>query len=51
VKRDQNVDSYTGFPALLIETKIINQELTPFMRNAEGLYKQWENKKYFITKM
>jgi hypothetical protein len=51
VKRDQNVDSYTGFPAPLIETKIINHELTPLLRNAEGLSKNWENKKDFIRKM
>jgi hypothetical protein len=30
VKRDQNVDSGTGFLAPLIETKIIDQELTAF---------------------
>jgi hypothetical protein len=31
VKRDQNVDSYTGFVAPLGETKIIDQEFDAFV--------------------
>jgi len=49
VKRDQNVDSYTGFLEPLIETKIIDQELTP-LRRVEGLSKSLENVKGFYYK-
>jgi predicted alternative tryptophan synthase beta-subunit len=49
VKRDQNIDSYTGFLASLIEKKIIDQELTP-LRRAEGLSKNLENEKEFYYK-
>jgi hypothetical protein len=38
-KRDQNVDSYTGFLTSLSEMKIIIQELTPLFSQTEGLSK------------